>query len=255
MRKCWLFWAVVLAGCCTGFAEQLTVAAAADLNYALSDLARGFESATGDKVTLSFGASGNLYSQIQNGAPFDLFFSADEDYPKKLASAGLADAQSLRVYAEGHLVLWVPKNSRFEPQKLQMGVLTEAAITRIAVANPQHAPYGRAAMAAIEHYGLKDKLAGKLVFGENVSQAAQFVQSGNAQAGLLALSLAKSPAMEAAGRYWELPSGSYPELKQAVGIVSSSKHKAVAQAFVAYVLSPQNAATLRKYGLTPPASQ
>src|ERR1019366_10268352 len=161
--------------------------------------ANRFETATGNQIKLSFGASGNLYSQIQSGAPFDLFFSADEDYPTKLASAGLADASSLRVYALGHLVLWVPGSSPFDPQKLQMELLTQPAVTRIAIANPQHAPYGRAAMSAIEHYGLKDKLSGKLVFGENVSQAAQFVQSGNAQAGLIAMSLAKSPAMEPAG--------------------------------------------------------
>src|SRR5664279_2092439 len=206
-------------------AEQITVAAAADLIYALKELAGRFESKTGNKVTLSFGASGNLYSQIQSGAPFDLFFSADEECPKNLAAAGIADASSLRNYALGHLVLWVPNNSPFDPQKLQMELLTQPAVTRIAIANPQHAPYGRAAMAALEHYGLKDKVAGKLVFGENVSQAAQFVQSGNAQAGLIAMSLAKSPSMESAGKFWVLPSDAYPELKQAAVIVSASQHK------------------------------
>ena len=234
-------------------AEQINVAAAADLNYALNELAGRFETATGTKVTLSFGASGNLFSQIQSGAPFDLFFSADEDYPKKLASADIADASSLHIYALGHLVLWVPNNSNFDPQKVQMELLNQPGVTRIAIANPQHAPYGRAAIAAFEHYGLKDKLAGKLVFGENVSQAAQFVQSGNAQAGLIAMSLAKSPSMESAGKFWVLPSDSYPELKQAAVIVSASQHKKAAQAFLDFVLSPEGAATLRKYGLTPPA--
>lgn len=236
-------------------AEQITVAAAADLNYALKDLAGRFESKTGNKVTLSFGASGNLYSQIQSGAPFDLFFSADEEYPKKLAAAGIADASSLRNYALGHLVLWVPNNSPFDPQKLQMELLTQPAVTRIAIANPQHAPYGKAAIAAIEHYGLKDKVADKLVFGENVSQAAQFVQSGNAQAGLIAMSLAKSPAMESAGRFWVVPSDAFSELKQAVVIISASKHKETAQAFLDFVLSPEGAATFQKYGLNPPAKQ
>ena len=253
MRKFWLV--VLLLGIAARAlaAESITVAAAADLNYALNELANRFEATSGVKVTLSFGASGNLFSQIQSGAPFDLFFSADEDYPKKLASAGLADASSLRIYALGLLVLWVPNNSPFDPQKLQMELLTQPAITRIAIANPQHAPYGRAAMSAIEHYGLKDKLSGKLVFGENVSQAAQFVQSGNAQAGLIAVSLAKSPAMESAGRFWVLPTDSYPELKQAVVIVSASQHKKAAQAFLDFVLSPEGAATLQKYGLTPPS--
>jgi molybdate transport system substrate-binding protein len=255
MRRIWLLPLLALVVTCAAAAGEIAVAAAADLNYALNELAHRFESTTGNKVTLSFGSSGNLYSQIQNGAPFDLFFSADEDYPRKLASAGAVDGSSLRIYAVGHLVLWVPASSPFDPQTLKMALLTQSAVARIAIANPQHAPYGRAAMSALEHYGLKDKLAGKLVFGENISQAAQFVQSGNAQAGLLALSLAKSPAMESAGRFWELPTEGYPELKQAVGIMSTSKHKKTAQAFVDYVLSPEGTAILRRYGLTPPTNQ
>ena len=253
MRKFWLL-LLILASCEWTFAaEQITVAAAADLNYALTDLAHRFEATTGTKVVLSFGSSGNLFSQIQNGAPFDLFFSADEDYPAKLAAAGTVDGSTLHIYAIGHLVLWVPNGSQFDPQKQHMDVLTQSSVTRIAIANPQHAPYGRAAIAALEHYGLKESVAGKLVFGESISQAAQFVQSGNAQAGLLALSLAKSPAMESAGKYWELPTDSYPELRQAVAIVSASKQKKAAQAFLDFVLSAEGAATLQKYGLTPPA--
>jgi len=232
--------------------ESITVAAAADLNYALTALASRFEAATGTKVALSFGSSGNLYSQIQNGAPFDLFFSADEDYPKKLAAASLVDGATLRVYAVGHLVLWVPRDSALDPEKLHMDLLTQASVSRIALANPQHAPYGRAAMAALEYYGLKDKVADKLVYGENVSQAAQFVQSGNAQAGLIALSLAKSPAMATAGKFWEIPTDAYPELKQAAGVVSASQRKKSAQAFLDFVLSPEGAEILRKFGLTPP---
>jgi molybdate transport system substrate-binding protein len=253
MRKFWLLLLIFVAYEWAAAAEQITVAAAADLNYALTELAHRFESNTGTKVVLSFGASGNLYSQIQNGAPFDLFFSADEDYPAKLAAAGAVDSSTLHIYAIGHLVLWVPNSSPLDPQKLHMDLLKQDAVTKVAIANPQHAPYGRAAMAVLEHYGLKQGIAEKLVFGENISQAAQFVQSGNAQAGLLALSLAKSPAMESAGRYWELPTDSYPELKQAVGIVSASRQKKLAQAFLDFVLSPEGTATLRKYGLTPPA--
>jgi len=255
MRKIWLLLMIAALASRFAIAEEITVAAAADLNYALGELASGFESRTGIKVTMSFGASGNLYSQIQSGAPFDLFFSADEDYPKKLASAGTADASSLRIYALGHLVLWVPNNSPFDPQKSQMELLTQTGVTRIAIANPQHAPYGRAAMAALEHYGLKSRVADKLVFGENVSQAAQFVQSGNAQAGLIAMSLAESPAMRSAGRFWMLPSDSYPELQQGAVIVSASKHKKAVRAFLDFVLSPEGADTLRKYGLTPPTKR
>ncbi len=237
---------------CGASGQSITVGAAADLNYAFTDLASQFERSTGNKVILTVGASGNLYSQIMNGAPFDLFFSADEEYPKRLVESGKADSSSLRIYAVGHLVLWVPNRSSLDPGKLQMGLLTETAIKRIAIANPMHAPYGRAAIAALEHYGLKSKVADKLVMGESVSQAAQFVQSGNAQAGLIALSLAKSPAMESSGKYWELPLDTYPELRQAVVIVTASQRKKTAQAFVDFVLSAEGQAVLKKYGLTPP---
>ena len=240
--------------CSAAHAQNITVAAASELNYALKDLASRFEKKTGDKVTLSFGASGNLYSQIQGGAPYDLFFSADIAYPQKLASAGLVESSSLRTYAIGHLVLWVPNGSSLDPQ-LKMDLLLQSAVQRIAIANPTHAPYGRAAMAALEHFGLKDKVAGKLVFGENISQAAQFVQSGNAQAGLIALSLAVSPAMKDSGRYWELPTDSYPELQQGIALLSASKHKPAAEAFVEYVLSAEGAAVLAQYGFRVPASK
>jgi molybdate transport system substrate-binding protein len=233
-------------------AEEIKVAAAADLNYAIKDLAARFEQKTGNKISLSVGASGNFYSQIQNGAPFDLFFSADAEYPKKLAQAGLMDAATLRSYAVGHLVLWVPNSSPLDPQKLKMDLLLRPEVQKIAIANPEHAPYGRAAMAALEHFGMKDKVAGKLVLGENISQTAQFVESGNAQAGLIALSLAASPAMKNAGKYWELPSDSYPEIEQVVGIVAASKRKPVAQAFVDFVLSTDGASVLRQYGFGVP---
>jgi molybdate transport system substrate-binding protein len=235
-----------------GRAEELTVAAAADLNYALQGLASHFTKSTGTEVKLSFGSSGNLFSQIQNGAPFDRFFSADSSYPQKLADAGQADRASLRSYAVGHLVLWVPTSVPLDPQKLKMDLLNDPRVQKIAIANPKHAPYGRAALAALEHFGLKDKVAAKLVLGENISQAAQFVQSGNAQAGLIALSLALSPAMKNAGRYWELPADAYPEMQQVAAIVTASKHKAAAQAFLNYVLSPEGRAILQQYGFRTP---
>lgn len=234
-------------------AEEIKVAAAADLNYAMKDLARRFEQRTGNQVLLSFGSSGNFYSQIQNGAPYDVFFSADLDYPKKLAAAGLMDGASVRTYATGRLVLWVSNSSKLDPQKLQMDLLLQPWVKRVAIANPQHAPYGRAAMAALEHFGMKDKVAGKLVLGENISQAAQFVESGNAQAGLVALSLALSPAMKNAGKSWELPQDAYPEIQQGAGILSSSKHKQAAQAFLDYVTSPEGEAVLEQYGFRIPS--
>jgi len=261
MRKLLIYAVFLLLLVASVSAQQITVAAAADLNYALKDLRLRFEHKTGDKVTLSFGASGNLFAQIQSGAPFDLFFSADEEYPKKLAEAGLAEKASLRTYAIGHLVLWVPNGVGLDrdhlpgPDTLLRDILLQPSIQHIAIANPKTAPYGRAAMAALEHFGLKDKVAAKLVFGENVSQAAQFVQSGNAQAGLIPLSLAMAPAMQGLGHYWELPADSYPELRQTAVIVSSSKRKATAQTFLDYVTSAEGTAVLEQYGFRVPQAK
>jgi molybdate transport system substrate-binding protein len=234
-------------------AQDIAVAAASDLNFAMKDLASRYEQKSGIKIALSFGASGNFYSQIQSGAPYDLFFSADADYPTKLAAAGLIDKASIGSYAVGHLVLWIPTGSSLDVQQLKMDTLLQPSVQKIAIANPEHAPYGRAAMAALEHFGLKGLVSSKLVLGENVSQAAQFVQSGNAQAGLIPLSLAMSPAMKSSGKYWELPADSYPEIQQVVGILTSSKHRQAAQAFLDFVTSPGGAAVLQQYGFALPA--
>jgi molybdate transport system substrate-binding protein len=240
------------------YAQEITVAAAADLNYALKVLAANFEKQTGAKVKLTFGASGTLFAQIKSGAPYDVFFSADEDYPQRLAAAGLVESGSLHTYAVGDLVLWVANSAAVDhPHAGDAGqqiaaLLLQPAVKRVAIANPETAPYGRAAMKALEQLGVKEKVVGKLVLGESVSQAAQFAQSGNAQAGLIPLSLALAPAMKEAGRYWELPPGSYPTLRQGVAIVSASQHKKTAQAFLDYVASPAGAAILRQYGFRLP---
>ena len=138
-------------------AQEITVAAAADLNYSLKDLGARYEKKTGNKVTLSFGSSGNLFAQIESGAPYDLFFSADEAYPKKLAVDGFAEPASLRTYAIGHLVLWVPNGSGLDPQKLHIELLVQPSVQRIAIANPEHAPYGRAAMSCARAFWLEGK--------------------------------------------------------------------------------------------------
>jgi molybdate transport system substrate-binding protein len=242
-------------------AEQLTIAAAADLNYALKDLSARFEQQTGNKVALSFGASGNLYAQIQNGAPYDLFFSADASYPEKLAEAGLIDKSSLRPYATGHLVLWLPQTmSAFAihggaTRERIAQLLLRPEVKRIAIANPEHAPYGRAAMSALQQLGVEDKVKGKLVLGENVSQAVQFAQSGNAQTALISLSLALSPPMKSAGDYWELPADSYPEIEQVAGIIAASRHKEAARAFLEFVQSGEGAAILKRYGFAVPTQK
>ena len=233
-------------------APELVVAAAADLSSALKDIADGYEKKTGVKVKLSFGASGALTQQIQNGAPFDLFFSADIDYPRQLVSGGAADGASLYQYAVGKLVLWVPADSPLDVEHKGMSVLLDPSVKKISVANPQHAPYGRAAVAALKHAGMYDQLSDRLVLGENVSQAAQFVESGNAQAGFVALAHAVAPAMQGKGKYWEVPSDFYPPLAQGVIVLSYSQHKKEAAEFVAYVKTKETAALLQRYGFTLP---
>ena len=228
-------------------AEEITVAAAADLQFALKDIAARYEKQTGNSVKLTFGSSGNFFSQIQNGAPFDVFFSADLDYPKKLEAAGLAEPGTFYQYATGKIVLWVRNDSKLNVTK-GLAVLLDPSIQKIAIANPQHAPYGRAAVAAIEHEKLYEKLKDKMVLGENISQAAQFVESGAADVGVIALSLAVAPAMKAEGRYAEIPTDFYPPLQQGCIVLASSKKKAAAKEFVEFLKKPEMVALMKGLG-------
>src|ERR1700731_199974 len=204
--------AVLLGGSCSR-AQAVKVAAAADLKFAMTELAAQFEKQSGAKLDVTYGSSGNFLTQIQNGAPFDLFFSADSEYPKKLEAAGLAEPGTLREYAVGHIVIWTPRDSGIDAAKAGWQSLLDQRVKKIAIANPDHAPYGRAAMAALKTAGIYERVKDKLVYGENISQAAEFVQSGNAQAGIVALSLALSPTMRNGSR-WEIPVDSYPPIKQ-----------------------------------------
>ena len=240
--------ALALLLCGSAFAQEITVAAAADLSTALPEIAAKYKSETGQEVKLTFGSSGNLTTQIRNGAPFDVFFSADDEYPKQLIEAGLAENSSLYTYAVGHLVLWVLSGSTLDLEKLGMQALLDPSVKKLAIANPEHAPYGRAAQSALRHFGIYDRISGRLVLGENVSQAAQFVESGNAQAGLISLAHALSPAMKSKGRYWMVPSDAYPKLDQAAVVLSHSKQKQAAQKFLEFVRSPEAVSVLKNYG-------
>jgi len=231
---------------------ELVVAAAADLSTALKEIGDNYEKKTGVKLKLSFGASGALTQQIQNGAPFDLFFSADMDYPRQLIAAGAADGATLYQYAVGKLVLWVPADSPLDLEHNGMNVLLDPSVKKIAIANPQHAPYGRAAVAALKHAGVYDRVADRLVLGENVSQAAQFVESGNAQAGFVALAHAVAPGMRGKGKYWEVPVDAYPPLAQGVIVLSHSQHTKEAAELLEYIKTKEAAEVLRKYGFTLP---
>jgi molybdate transport system substrate-binding protein len=230
----------------------INVAAAADLSAALREVAASYQKRTGVTVNLSFGASGALTQQIQNGAPFDVFFSADMDYPRQLIAAGQAESATLYRYAVGQLVLWVPKDSPLDVEHKGLDVLLDPSVKKIALANPQHAPYGRAAVASLKHYGLYEKVSDRLVLGENVAQAAQFVESGNAQAGFLALSHATAPAMQGKGKYWVAPAEAHPPLDQGVILISHSPHPKDAEAFLGFVKTEEAADLLRRYGFFSP---
>ena len=226
--------------------HKLAIAAAADLEFALDELGREFRSAHPD-VDLQpvYGSSGNFYAQIRNQAPFDIFLSADLEYPRKLVREGIGVESSLFVYGAGRLVVWVPAASRLDPAT----ALRSDAIRHLAIANPLHAPYGRAAEAALRGMGVYERLSKKLVLGENIAQTLQFVQSGAADAGIVALSLALAPPLSNAvgnqGRYWEIPLDQYPKMEQGGVIITDSP---AAQSFRAFLLGEAGRSVLERYG-------
>jgi molybdate transport system substrate-binding protein len=228
-------------------AQAIRVAAASDLQFAMDDLASRYQKQTGQKLSVTYGSSGNFYAQIQSGAPFDVFFSADVLYAQKLIDARLADRNSLVIYARGQIVLWAPADAQLNLSRDGFAGLRDPRIQKIAVANPDHAPYGRAAIAALQHAGIYEQVKSKLVYGENISQAAQFAQSGGAQVGILALSLALSPSMKSGDR-WLIPSELYPPLEQAAILLDSSANKAGARAFLEFVNSDAGREALSQHG-------
>ena len=232
-------------------AQDIRVAAAADLQFALDDLTAQYAKQAGKKVGVSYGSSGNFFAQIQNGAPFDFLFSADIDYPRKLEAAGLAEPGTLYEYAIGRIVIWMPRDARVDLSELGWNALLQHGVQKIAIANPEHAPYGRAAVAALRSAGVYEQVRAKLVYGENIAQAAQFVESGNAQAGIIALSLALSPAMREAQR-WDIPANMHPSIEQALIILKSAKDKEGARAFLAFVKGSAGRKILESYGFTLP---
>jgi molybdate transport system substrate-binding protein len=230
----------------------ITVAAAADLTDVMNEIAANFQKATGCVLRVSTGSSGNFLSQIENGAPFDVFFSADIEYPTKLEAEGLAVPGSTYLYAVGKIVLWVRSDSRVDISK-GLAALRNPSIQKIAIANPQHAPYGRAAQQALQNAGVYDTVKNRLVLGENISQAAQFVESGNAEAGILAFSLVLSPGLKDKGRFSRIPEKLYAPVEQGVVLVRALKNPQGAEAFLNYIKTPETAALLERYGFTLPA--
>jgi molybdate transport system substrate-binding protein len=247
----------MLAGCSGGkkaeAEREVRVAAAADLKFAFDEVAGEFEkNHPGIKVRTTYGSSGNFYAQLSNDAPFDLFLSADIDYPRKLAEKGHAVAGSEFLYAVGEIVVWVPEDSRLDLDKLGIRAVLDPSVKHVAIANPRHAPYGRAAEAALKKLGVYDEVKDRLVLGENIAQTAQFVESGSADVGLIALSLALAPALKARGRYWMVPLDAYPRLEQGGIILAWAKDREAAQALRTFMMSKEGHAILAKYGFNQP---
>lgn len=233
----------------------LRIAAAADLEPVLPPILIQFEHSTGIHVEATYQASAGLTAQIQNGAPFDVFLSADMGYPKRLIGAGLADSGEIGSnaqpvnYANGTLVLWARKDSTLPAPSLDL--LRTPGLRRLAIANPDRAPYGRAAVAALTNLKLYDSLSAKLVTAENIAQAAQFVDSGNADAGLISLTSALTPRLSGSGHYFEIPRNLYPAIQQGAVIISRTTQRADARKFLDYLLSGPVQAQLGRAGLTP----
>lgn len=242
---------LILVGVRPCAAQEITIAAASDLQPAFQEIAGRFEKATGKHVRLIFGSSGNFFAQIQNGAPFDLYFSADIDYPRRLQAAGLTEP-GLYPYATGKIVLWAANESKLDLSR-GLRVLLDPGIHKIAIANPEHAPYGRAAVSALRQENIYDRVAAKLVLGENISQTATFVVSGSADIGILALSLAMTPSLKEKGRYVEIPAGDYPAIEQAAVVLKSSANKEIARQFFAFLKTPAIQDLMRGYGFSVPA--
>lgn len=231
----------------------LSIAAASDLRFALDDLVAAYRADhPGTGVSVTYGSSGAFYAQILNGAPFDLFLSADIAYARQLGDRGVAAAETLFTYANGRLVVWVAKGSTLDVEALGLKTLLDPSVTRVAIANPAHAPYGIAAEDALRAAGLYDEVQPKLVLGENVSQTLQFVQSGAAQAGLVALSLASASSVEPSGRYFLLPADAHSPLEQGGIVMTAAARPDAARSFRAFMLSQAGRAVLTRYGFALP---
>lgn len=232
-------------------ANATTVAAASDLKFAMDELIGQYQAQTGRKVQAVYGSSGQFFMQIGQGAPFDIFLSADESLVAQLADKGLTQGAGV-LYGVGSLVLFVPKGSLLKPDLADLRLaLTDGRLKRFAIANPAHAPYGRAARQSLEKLGLWPAIEPRLVLGENVSQAAQFATSGAAQGGIFALSLVLAPALQAAGSYIAVPADLYDPLRQRMVLLRRAGPDA--QAFYSWLQESQARAVLQRYGFSMPA--
>jgi len=228
--------------------KPVTVAAAANLKTAAQELKEGFEAQHPEvEIRLTFGASGAFFSQIENGAPFDLFLSADREFPDRVVAARLGSPSDERTYAYGRLVAWVPAGAKVELERKGLAALAEPGVKRVAIANPAVAPFGRATEAAFRSAGIYDAVKGKLVLGTSVGQAAQFATTGAADVALLPYSLTFSNEL-GGGRVFFVPDVLYPRIEQAGIVLSGAKEPGLARAFLAFITGEKGRAILAKYG-------
>lgn len=234
----------------TSPSSDVVIAAAADLKFAMDSLIAIFSKQNpGINVRVTYGSSGNFFQQIVNGAPFDLFFSADVDYPRQLQQQGKT-LSDVRIYGTGQLVLW---SKTIDPSIDKMNTLLDNAVKKIAIANPAHAPYGQRAAESLHYYGLTEKVKDRLVIGENIAATAQYALTGAADVGIIALSLALSPTMQqAGGKYWLIPANSHQPLQQGFTLLSHAEDNTGAQQFVTFFTSPAAASILRTFGFGQP---
>jgi molybdate transport system substrate-binding protein len=233
--------------------REVRIAAAADLRFALDAVFAGTAASTpGIRPAVTYGSSGSFSAQIESGAPFDLFLSADADCPRRLAAKGLGDGKPF-LYAVGRIALWVPAGSKLDLAALGLRALLDPSVRKVAIANPRHAPYGRAAEAAMKSLGVYGDVREKLVLGENVAQAAQFVQSGAADAGIVALPLALAPQMRSSGRHVEIPVASYPRMDQAGLVLKGAREPGAARILRDALLGARGRAILEENGFFLPA--
>lgn len=230
-------------------AEKVTIAAAADLKFAMDEIAANFRTAhPGDEVDVIYGSSGKFHTQIQQGAPFDIFFSADVGFARELKVAGQAITEPKR-YAIGRIVLW---SATRDASKLTLSDLTAPSIKKIAIANPQHAPYGKRAEEALRAVGLWDTLQDKLVFGENIAQTAQYAQSGTVDVAIVALSLAVNQELSSKGGYFLIPDDKHSPLEQAYVVTKHGEGNALAATFAAYMATSDARHIMTRYGFVLP---
>jgi molybdate transport system substrate-binding protein len=251
---CLVGWLVVSA--CSGPASSpsnpapvtLTISAASDLTRAFTEVGAAFEAATGTKVVFNFGSTGQLAQQIEQGAPVDVFAAANASYIDQLDAKGLILSDTKQRYANGRIVLWTRADSELQLERLED--LALPGVRRVAIANPDHAPYGTAAREALRAVGLWAGVQPKLVLGENVRQALQYAETGNVDAAIVALSLVVPAAMaeDVDGRYVLVPEDLHAPLDQTVAVIRSTAHEREARAFAEFVGSPAAREIMRKYG-------